>query len=782
MMPVSPWFFTNLPGYNKNWLWRGDDLWYDRWQEVWYLQPEFIEIISWNDYGESHYIGPLDDKQYTAFDIGRAPFNYVLNMPHDGWRQHLPYLIDTYKNGIASITQESLVIWYRPSQVRSCATGGTTGNTASQLQLEFQPYDVEQDYIYIEALLGSPASLNIAIGSTSVDIGPDDWKHKPDGGVGIYFHNIPIDGRLGSMGVDIYRGSGTIVVGLHNNAPLTSTCANSVMNWNAWVTAGAIGLSPSVTPPRTLSQQVCVAGFGAGPFNGLCSFTCRYGYCPLGACVCSSMGGKNTLPPATNQPGFPANGDPNYDGLCSFACNLGYCPSERCVPTKQPVNIPTSSPFLPPACIAGTGPGNFAGHCGFACRYGFCPIHVCTCTATGTLAKTPSKTGVVGEPVSGDDAGLCAFACSHGYCPPGACTTNYMYRWPTNHNFIGLGDSYSAGIGAGPWVTDPTYDPDGKCLKGSGAYPYQMRDRGPELANTFVHHLGCTGAVIVDISNNNNEGRASQLSFVGKIARQVGWGTLSIGGNDVGFGKIAANCLLWAKSSCLQDIQEARSNILSPFTKLNLVNTYEDVLNVFGSNTQRLDFLLVVTGYIQFFNAAEAAPCDNQFLFRGHYLTQDLRNKINDLVVQMNMVIQEAVAEVNEHYSPFGQQIAYIDWDSLYDGKRFCEPGEDWKTNAWFLTIAGDDEDTDGSHFAPTPPPDEDAIDLYRYGQNCDTNNPDLGLQAICYYAKDLVNGATPSEDIGTALYPAWITKALHPKTAGHEAVSVAIYQWLVTL
>lgn len=21
MMPVSPWFYTNLPGFNKNWLW-----------------------------------------------------------------------------------------------------------------------------------------------------------------------------------------------------------------------------------------------------------------------------------------------------------------------------------------------------------------------------------------------------------------------------------------------------------------------------------------------------------------------------------------------------------------------------------------------------------------------------------------------------------------------------------------------------------------------------------------------------------------------------------------
>lgn len=34
MMPVSPWFYTNLPGYNKNWLWKGDDLWFHRWQQV----------------------------------------------------------------------------------------------------------------------------------------------------------------------------------------------------------------------------------------------------------------------------------------------------------------------------------------------------------------------------------------------------------------------------------------------------------------------------------------------------------------------------------------------------------------------------------------------------------------------------------------------------------------------------------------------------------------------------------------------------------------------------
>ncbi|KAI1837183.1 hypothetical protein DTO006G1_5919 [Penicillium roqueforti] len=108
-MAVSPWFFTNLPGYNKNWLWRGDDLWYDRWVEVLYNQPEFVQIISWNDYGESYYIGPLYDYAMEAFKIGEAPSNFTTDMPYDGWRVSLPFLIDIYTKGTAKVTKENLV-------------------------------------------------------------------------------------------------------------------------------------------------------------------------------------------------------------------------------------------------------------------------------------------------------------------------------------------------------------------------------------------------------------------------------------------------------------------------------------------------------------------------------------------------------------------------------------------------------------------------------------------------------------------------------------------------
>ena len=50
MMGVSPWFYTNLPAYSKNWLWRGDNLWHDRWQQVLEVQPDIVEVCDHSCY------------------------------------------------------------------------------------------------------------------------------------------------------------------------------------------------------------------------------------------------------------------------------------------------------------------------------------------------------------------------------------------------------------------------------------------------------------------------------------------------------------------------------------------------------------------------------------------------------------------------------------------------------------------------------------------------------------------------------------------------------------
>lgn len=102
-----------------------------------FLQPDYVQIITWNDFGESHHIGPLRDKSYEAFDRGKAPYNYVLNKPHDGWRHLLPYLIEYTKTNRTTFNQELLVAWYHTAPSGACGTGGTTGNTASQVSSPF---------------------------------------------------------------------------------------------------------------------------------------------------------------------------------------------------------------------------------------------------------------------------------------------------------------------------------------------------------------------------------------------------------------------------------------------------------------------------------------------------------------------------------------------------------------------------------------------------------------------------------------------------------------------
>jgi hypothetical protein len=281
MMPVSPWFYTNLPGYDKNWLWRGDDTWYQRWMQVWYLQPEFVEIISWNDFGESHYIGPLDNRSFDPFTVGKAPFNYAENMPHDGWREFLPFLIDTYKNGRSSINEEKLVVWYRNSLADDCASGNTTGNTALQLQLEFPLSEVAQDRLFISALLTSHADVAVWINGEEIKA---KWDFLPPGsepgrgGPGIYHASIPLQ-HFVDVEVDILRNDITVLDLVGDQSVSADNCVDGLTNWNAWVGVNpGIGTVPAEWSVFNLTQMSCVSGYSVASFDDLCEFTCSWGY------------------------------------------------------------------------------------------------------------------------------------------------------------------------------------------------------------------------------------------------------------------------------------------------------------------------------------------------------------------------------------------------------------------------------------------------------------------------------------------------------------------------
>ncbi|GKT42730.1 mutanase Pc12g07500 [Colletotrichum spaethianum] len=373
MMPVSPWFYTNMPGFGKNWIWRGDHAWYDRW-----VQPEWVQIISWNDYGESHHIGPIRDHALVAFKTGKSPYNYALDRPHDAWRTLLPFTIDLYKHNTATITQEGIEFCYRRVYRKDCNDGGTTGNTASQVQLEYKPSELVSDEVFFSVLLTEEAELHVVIGGSAYR---STWRNKPESGAGIYHGSVPFDGREGGVEVRLIRGGKTIMS----------------------VTGPGIGRSCGSDGYHNFNPTTGGKMMAA---SRIVTFTYSYGYCLKDACVCTALGTEFEYPNGTGSPGYAIKGRGSiYAGLCSSACPYGFCPEEACGLTQQSLIEPMVSPFQPqrvyqaPALV--TSPRSAA--------------------SPGELDWLNPTVDLLAGTIRDDGHGLCAFACSRGYCPFDKC-------------------------------------------------------------------------------------------------------------------------------------------------------------------------------------------------------------------------------------------------------------------------------------------------------------------------------------------------------------------------
>lgn len=388
MAPASPWFFTHFSPstYNKNWLFPSDTLWYTRWTELLTTTSRYIEIISWNDYGESHYVGPLSSLHY---DDGSS--KWANDMPHDPWLDMAKPYIAAYKAGATSvnnyITADQIFYWYRPQlSTANCASTDNCGSPPDG-------YSTVSDNVMVVALLKSAGQLRVQSGGSSstynVNAGPNlitfplgvgqqrftltrnsqtvldgiSLKNVINGCVcGLYNFNayvgmLPYSGlppSLDANGLALFsqglvvttcKATPSLTLGsstaTSTSASATTTGTIMTMNRNPPTTTSSssatiMTMTRGTAAPTTSSQsasasQVCVSGSGPGNYGGLCSFCCNYGYCPSGPCTCNAYGSQKAAPPTTPVNGQPANGlDSSYSGLCSYACSHGYCPSSAC--------------------------------------------------------------------------------------------------------------------------------------------------------------------------------------------------------------------------------------------------------------------------------------------------------------------------------------------------------------------------------------------------------------------------------------------------------------------
>jgi lysophospholipase L1-like esterase len=109
--------------------------------------------------------------------------------------------------------------------------------------------------------------------------------------------------------------------------------------------------------------------------------------------------------------------------------------------------------------------------------------------------------------------------------------------------YVALGDSYSAGNGAGNYISS-----SGDCHQSTSAYPYLFHNAHTSYA---FSDAACSGAVTTDVTNSQLGALNSSTSLV----------SITIGGNDAGFADTMTACITDSDSDCVAKVNSAESYI-----------------------------------------------------------------------------------------------------------------------------------------------------------------------------------------------------------------------------
>ncbi|KAJ3751355.1 glycosyl hydrolase family 71-domain-containing protein [Lentinula detonsa] len=229
--PASGWFSTHFGpevSYSKNWVFPSDLLWYMRWLEILEMQPSFVEIVTWNDYGESHYIGPLSSPHT---DDGSS--KWVNDMPHNGWLDLAKPFISAYKAGASSpasyITSDEIIYWYRitPKNLDCDSTDTTmvTANNDTGNYFEGRPngYDTMADDVFVVPLLTAAGTITVNTGAT---------EYTFDAPAGASAFSVPFE--VGAQSFALSR-NGVQVMSATSLKVIQDTCPCGIYNFNAYV-------------------------------------------------------------------------------------------------------------------------------------------------------------------------------------------------------------------------------------------------------------------------------------------------------------------------------------------------------------------------------------------------------------------------------------------------------------------------------------------------------------------------------------------------------------------
>lgn len=228
MGAVSPWFFTHYgpDTFNKNFVYLADQhLYSKRWDSLIASRDSFdiVQILTWNDYGESHYVGPVK---------GALPINserWTDGMNHTAWLDLTRYYAQAFKSGVyPAIEKDAIYMWSRPHAADADGGADGVGKPTN--------FEILQDAVWAVVMASAPSTVVL---STSTDDNDTGSQHSFDVPAGVSKLAVPI--TPGGTMKGVVMRNGQVVVQL-DVSPDEFTFQGSVSdkgyNYNAFV-AGA---------------------------------------------------------------------------------------------------------------------------------------------------------------------------------------------------------------------------------------------------------------------------------------------------------------------------------------------------------------------------------------------------------------------------------------------------------------------------------------------------------------------------------------------------------------
>ena len=212
--------------YSKNWLFYSEELWKTRWDEILELGQKgvnLVEIVTWNDYGESHNVGP-----YNTPHTDDGASKWASGLDHTAMLDlSVPY-IQAFKAGISApvVTQEFAVYWHRPHlKDVSCDSTDNCGSKPTG-------WDFVADSVFVATVTKNGAQVTVNSGGNA------PFKQQVAGGIQVF--QVPM--AAGEQSFSITTSAGATMQGASNITVLDTCWVSKVRCRGAALTRGQNGI------------------------------------------------------------------------------------------------------------------------------------------------------------------------------------------------------------------------------------------------------------------------------------------------------------------------------------------------------------------------------------------------------------------------------------------------------------------------------------------------------------------------------------------------------------